>query len=84
MSSIAQSRSGVGPKRTYRQMKTQVLAVLLTILLLSPAVSEDAPMSVKPALNEPVSPVSAGTRPYEMEGRKEDRVPLVDFEDLTG
>ncbi|MCX6374913.1 MAG: hypothetical protein NTU88_02530, partial [Armatimonadetes bacterium] len=41
-------------------------------------------MSVKSALNEPVSPVSAGTRPYEMEGRKEDRVPLVDFEDLTG
>ena len=41
-------------------------------------------MRLKPALNAPAQPVAKGARPYEMEGRKEDRVPLVGFEDLTG
>lgn len=41
-------------------------------------------MNVKPALNEPPQPTTTGARPYEMEGRKEDRVPLFGFENLTG
>jgi len=41
-------------------------------------------VSAKPALNEPANPVQVGARPYEMAGREEDRVPLVDFEDLSG
>jgi len=39
-------------------------------------------MTVKDAVNTP--PATVGARPYEMEGRREDRVPLIDFEDLSG
>lgn len=39
---------------------------------------------IKPALNDPPAPETAGVRPYEMEGRTEDRTPLFGFEDLAG
>ena len=41
-------------------------------------------MVIKPALNEPKEPVKPGSRPYEMEGRQEDRTPLFGFEDVSG
>ncbi len=64
------------------------LAVLLIIssILLSNALSwaEEPSMKTKSALNEPAQPVQPGKRPYEMEGRVEDRQPLFGFEDLSG
>lgn len=41
-------------------------------------------MHAKPALNEPEENVETGKRPYEMEGRSEERAPLFGFEDLAG
>ena len=57
-----------------------ILVILSAIL----AGAEGAPMTLKPALNDPPAQVSIGARPYEMEGREEGRAPLVDFEDLRG
>ena len=68
----------------YMQMRTPLLMISLFLALSAVVLAEDASMTVKPALNEPPSPVKAGARPYEMEGRRDIRVPLVDFQDLTG
>ncbi len=59
------------------------LFLILLLTICCPVLLEGAAMT-KPALNEPGSPVAVGSRPYEMDGRTEDRTPLVDFEDLTG
>ena len=57
---------------------------MIFLITFRPALSEDAAMTTRPALNQPASPTTVGLRPYEMEGRTEDRAPLVDFEDLNG
>jgi len=63
-------------------MKTMSWLVLLSLLGVS-AVAEEARMKVKPAVNEPPA-VKVGARPYEMEGRTEERAPLFGFEDIAG
>ncbi len=66
-------------------MNMKMIALLLSELSVCfAAASEEPPMTLKPALNQPSQPVRPGGRPYEMEGRKEDRVPLFGFEDLSG
>jgi len=64
-------------------MKTAIL-LAIAIILAACAVSQGAEPMIRPALNDPPQPETAGVRPYEMEGRTEDRAPLVDFEDLSG
>ena len=41
-------------------------------------------MNTRQAVNDPVDPGPAGSRPYEMESRTESRVPFLDFCDLSG
>lgn len=65
-------------------MKTLVLTASLLLLAATTAMSEDKPVTVKPAINTPAAAEKAGVRPYEMIGRKDVRVPLVDFQDLAG
>jgi len=65
-------------------MKTLLPIILTALLCANPAASEDKPMQIKDALNTPSSTEKPGSRPYEMEARKDVRVPLVDFQDLDG
>ena len=64
-------------------MKASLIALALSLLTV-PALSESKTMAVKPANNVPPTTETAGARPYEMANRKDVRVPLVDFQDLTG
>ncbi|MDH7601667.1 MAG: hypothetical protein QHI38_05915 [Armatimonadota bacterium] len=59
-------------------------AVILLLLSSAAAALGGPAVTSKPALNQPKEPTKVGSRPYEMKGRKEDRVPLFGFEDLTG
>lgn len=60
-----------------------VLTMLAVLALHCAAFAEAAPMTTKPAINDPPR-VKTGARPYEMEGRLEDRTPLFGFQDLRG
>jgi len=65
--------------------KKSIILLIISILLGNNlACAEESLMKIKPALNEPAEPVRPGNRPYEMEGRVEDRKPLFSFEDLSG
>ena len=64
-------------------MKTIALIAVGISLLTTPAFSEDRTVT-KPAINEPPTGEKVGSRPYEMENRRDDRIPLVDFQDLAG
>lgn len=65
-------------------MKTIVLLALMGLFIANPALPEDTPVNVKPAVNTPAADEKPGVRPYEMADRKEERTPLVNFQDLTG
>jgi len=69
-------------------MKPRVFTgALWAVVLLAVSLSfaeESGQDFVGEAMNEPPPDEKVGERPYEMEGRKEERLPLVDFEDLSG
>jgi hypothetical protein len=65
-------------------MKRTSALVVSLMLAVCAACAEGPAVTTKPALNDPPAAVKTGSRPYEMEGRKEDRVPLISFQDLQG
>lgn len=65
-------------------MRTIALLTLMGLFIANPALPEDAPVTVKPAINTPAADEKPGVRPYEMADRTEERTPLVDFQDLAG
>ena len=62
----------------------QIVSVAFLLVVAVVLCSASEPTFTLKATNEPPPDEKVGERPYEMAGRTEERVPLVDFEDLSG
>ncbi len=67
-----------------QRLCTRIICLFALAALAGAVAAEEAPAFVQQAVNGPPPDERVGERPYEMAGRKEERTPLVDFEDLSG
>jgi hypothetical protein len=65
--------------------KVIIISVLMVLLsVCAQGRSEMSELIVHKAENNDPNPGPIGEKPYEMEGRKEERIPLIDFKDVSG